>query len=154
MSVVAVLNNLEIEQLAVRAKVQLLAAEMQKHPQIEIPVFHHFLPGLYIREIHVPKDALTVGKIHKYPCLNFLSKGERTTLIDGHMVRIKAPHVHWTPGGHQRFSYTHEDSVWITTHWSDERDIDRLEHDLVANTEEEYRDFIKLLTMEAPICLS
>ena len=111
---------------------------------------------MYLRELHIPKDALTVGKIHKQSCLNFLTKGERTTLINGMMVRIKAPHVHWTPPGHQRFSYTHEDSVWVTLHWNprNERNIKKLETELVAETEDEYRDFVKFLEMEVPTCLS
>ena len=154
MSVVSVLSGQELEQLATRANVQRVAAEMLTHEQVEIPVFHTFRPGIYLREIHIPKDTITVGKIHKFSCINFLTKGERTTLIGGYMVRIKAPHVHCSPPGHQRLSITHEDSVWITAHFTDEQDIKRLEHDLVAETEEEYQDFIKLLTMETSRCLS
>ena len=150
MSVIAALTDKEIVQLATRAKVQALAREMEKFPQIECPLFHHFIPGLYIRELHIPKDALTVSKIHKLPSLNILSKGERATLIDDQFVRIKAPHIHWSPAGHQRFSYTYEDSVWVTMHLNprNEKNVATLEKELAAETEEEYRDFIKFLEME------
>ena len=93
------LSNDEIVQLATRAKVQALEVEMKKLPQVECPLFHHFMPGMYVRELHIPRDALTVGKIHKFPCLNFLTKGERTTLIDERMVRIQGSPYPLVPTG-------------------------------------------------------
>lgn len=141
----------------VRERVIAVEAEMLKAPQLDpslLPVFHHFAPGLYARELHIPKGALTTGKIHKYPCLNILAKGERSTLIGDEVIRLCAPHVHVTPAGSKRISYTHEDSVWITVHATTETDVAKLECDLVAESEEEYADFCRLIEAEAKPCLS
>ena len=46
--------------------------------------------------------------------------------------------------------------MWVTMHWnpSNERNIKKLEKELVAETEDEYRAFVKFLEMEVPTCLS
>jgi hypothetical protein len=145
------LSDQEIAQIDTRAKVQAIAAEMLKYPQVDCPLLHHFSPGLYIRELHIPAGALTVGKIHKLPCQNLLAVGERTTWIIDGMRRIRAPHAHWTPPGHQRISYTHQDSVWMTFHPNsrEERNIAVLERELFTESEEEYLEFRKFLELDA-----
>jgi hypothetical protein len=143
------------QEYSAREKVQAMEHEICKSPEAiyELPVFHHFSFGLYARELHIKKGMITVGKIHKYPCLNILAKGDRSTLIDGQLVRIKAPHVHVAPAGMKRISYSHEDSVWITVHATQETELDKLEEELVANTEQEYQDFCKAIEMDRQKCL-
>lgn len=130
-----------------RAVVQEFEAAMRRLPPAVIvdpkslTLIHHFAPGIYMRELHIPRDMITTGKIHKYACLNILAKGKRSTLVDGLIVTIEAPHIHLSPPGMKRVSYTHEDSVWITVHPTNLTDIDELERELVCETEEEYRAF-------------
>jgi hypothetical protein len=131
-----------------RQRLELLQTEMKKLPQVELKLYHHFpQPGVYVRELHIPKGVTTIGKIHKYPCWNILAKGERSTLIDGRIERIAAPHVHWTPAGTKRISYTHEYSIWLTVHTTTQTDIEVLERELVAETEEEFQQFVALIDM-------
>jgi hypothetical protein len=144
---------MQVAQLSVRDKVGIIEQEIKKLPEaiFELPVFHHFSHGLYARELHIKKGMITVGKIHKFPCLNILAKGDRSTLIDGKIVRIRAPHVHVAPAGMKRISYSHEDSVWITVHATQETELEKLEEELVAETEQEYQDFC--IAMEKQKCL-
>jgi hypothetical protein len=155
LNVLLPMSDADVEQLAYRAKAQALAQEILKYPQLELPLYHFFQPGIYIRELHLPAGALTVGNIHKLPCRNILTKGERTTWIVDEFVRIRGPHIHWTPPGHQRVSYTHEDSIWVTIHNNprDERNIAVLEHEFFAKSEEEYLQFCNFLDMEPVQCL-
>ncbi len=105
-------------------------------------VKHHFASGMYMRELHIPAGMITIGKIHKYPCLNILAKGKRATLVEGFMVTVEAPHISLSPAGMKRVSYTLEDAVWITAHATDKTDVDAIEHDLVCDSEEEYQAFL------------
>lgn len=138
-------NNLAIP--ITRAKVQEFEAAMRNLPpslQVNpssLTVRHHFSPGLYLRELHIPAGMVTTGKIHKYPCINILAKGRRSTLVDGLIVVIDAPHIHISPPGIKRVSLTHEDSVWITVHATNLTDVDEIERELVCDTEEEYLAF-------------
>ncbi len=126
-------------------------AEVRVPPRA-FTVRHHFSPGIYMRELHVPQGLITTGKIHKYPCMNILAKGKRATLIEDHISVVTAPHVHMSPAGMKRISYTLEDAVWITVHPTDKTDVAELERDLVCDTEEEYQAF--LASGVSPECLS
>ncbi len=103
---------------------------------------HHFLPGIYMRELHIPAGMITTGKIHKYECISLLSKGQRATLVDGKIELITAPYMQMTLPGFKRISLTIEDSVWITVHLTDITSIPLLEKELVCDTEEEYQAFL------------
>lgn len=108
----------------------------------DFTVRHHFAPGVYMRELHIPKGMITIGKIHKYPCLAILAKGKRKTLIDGRLEIVTAPHVSLSPAGMKRASEAMEDSVFITVHPTHKTDIDEIERDLVCETEEDYQAFL------------
>jgi hypothetical protein len=141
-----------------RALVQDFESAMRKLPQAlqvdpkSLTVRHHFAQGLYLRELHIPAGMITTGKIHKYECFNILAKGRRSTLIDGKIVTVEAPHVHLSPPGIKRVSLTHVDSVWITAHATVLTDVNEIERELVCDTEEQYLEF--LACGEHPQCLS
>jgi hypothetical protein len=140
--------------LVTRQEVTALETEMKKLPQVEIPVAHFFSKGLYVRAVSIPKGAVTVGKIHKHECISILAKGERSTLVNGKIVRVSAGFIQVTPPGFKRASFTHEDSVWVTAHATEERDIAKLEDELVCDTERDYQDFCRVIEAEAAECLS
>jgi hypothetical protein len=103
---------------------------------------HHFLPGIYIRELHIPQGYITTGRIHKHECISILSKGQRATLVDGRIEVVTAPYTQITPPGFKRISLTLENSVWSTVHLTDLTDIKALEKELVCDTEGEYQAFL------------
>src|ERR1700691_5873544 len=78
------------ESFTVRERVNAIEAEMRKEPQLSLPLVHHFSHGLYARELHIPKDALITGKIHKFAQLNILLKGDLSVLIGDQVCRVKA----------------------------------------------------------------
>ncbi len=117
----------------------------------DFTVRHHFAPGVYMRELHIPSGMITIGKIHKYPCLAILAKGRRKTLIDGKLTIVSAPHVSLSPAGMKRASEALEDSIFITVHPTDKTNIAEIERELVCDSEEEYQEF---LTAMAHPCLS
>jgi hypothetical protein len=147
-----------LEQLPIRDKVFFVETIIKEHPlalsAADFPLAHHFLPGMYLRDVHVRKGMLTIGKIHKHPCANFLIKGDRSTVVGDRIVRVKAPYMDISPAGTKRITYTHEDSVWRTAHLTTETDIEKLEHDLVAETEQEYEEFCRMVEAETHKCLS
>ena len=110
----------------------------------DFTVRHHFAPGIYMRELHIPAGMITIGKIHKHPCLAILAKGRRKTLIDGKIVTATAPHISLSPAGAKRASEALEDSVFITVHENPDNNtaIEELERYLACDTEEEYQAFL------------
>ena len=136
------MNNLEVFQSSVREKVFKAEELMLQMPQLELEVKHYFSHGVYARELYIPKDTILVGKLHKYPQLNILSKGDISVLIDEEVKRIQAPYTVVSPAGTKRIAYTHEDTIWLTIHGTEETNLDAIEEYFTANSEQDYLDFI------------
>ncbi len=100
---------------------------------------HHFQPGVYIRELFIPKNMVLTGRIHKTQHLNILSQGKMSVWTEDGIKTLQSSHVMQSLPGIKRVGYAHEDSVWITIHAnpSDERDLGKVESRLFADTFEE-----------------
>jgi len=138
-----------LEQLPIRDKVFFFETVIKEHPlaltAADFPVFHHFSPGRYRRELRVPKGMIIIGKLHKYACVSTLEEGDMSVLVGDEIVRIKAPYIGISPAGTKRIAYTHEASIWITSHVTTETDVAKLEHELVAESEQEYQEFCRII---------
>lgn len=137
------MNTLTFEKLIPREVVHNLEAVMKIMPnQVELPVSHHFSLGIYARALYIPRDCTLVGKLHKYPQLNILAQGRLSCLIDNKIELMNAVQIISSPAGTKRVAYAHEDSIWITVHSTEETDVDKIEQHFIAQSEEEYLEFI------------
>lgn len=112
---------------------------------VEFPTRHFFSPGVYAREITIPAGTALTGKIHKYAQLNILSKGEMSVLTHEGPRRVKAPFTIVSPPGTKRAAIAHTECVWTTIHGTDETDLEKIEKHFIAQTEQEYLEFCKVL---------
>lgn len=116
---------------------------MKRHPNALIgdndknPLKHSFADGCYIREIFNPAHELIVTKIHKLAHPYFLLEGEMSILTEEGVKRIKAPHYGITPAGTKRVIFTHTDCVFVTVHVTKERDLTKIEEEVIAKTWDE-----------------
>jgi hypothetical protein len=104
-------------------------------PQIDIPIQHHFSDGIYGREMFVPAGAAFTGKIHKTEHMSILLSGEmliKTTT--GAAEHIKAPCMFISPADTKKAGLAITDSTFITIHGTHERDINKLESELVSDS--------------------
>ena len=126
-----------------RTQICAIEAEMLKLPQIEIPVKHYFSHGMYAREITVPANALIIGLIHKYPQINILSKGTIRVLIDETIREITASYTVVSEPGIKRIAYAVTECVWTTIVHTFKTDVEEIEKEFFAYSEQEYEDFVK-----------
>lgn len=139
-----------------REKVMRAEALMREHGDpVEIPVTHYFANkgtkrGIYARQITIPAGTVLTGKIHKYEQVNILSKGDISVLTDDGIVRVQAPFTIVSPPGTKRIAYTHEECVWTTVHSTDETDLERIEAEFIAQSEQEYIAFVRALEAPCP----
>ena len=131
-----------------REKVHALEAALKTMPQAELKLIHHFSPGVYARELHIPADCTVVGEIHKYPQLNILSKGKIRVLLEEGMVDVEAPFTVLSPAGTKRIAYALTDCVWTTILHTDETNIPAIEKHFIAKSEQEYLEFNGQLQLE------
>lgn len=107
-------------------RVRRLADELTKVPQVDCPIRHHFAPGVYAREITIPKGVVLVGAVHKQENLAILSKGRLQLVVDGGTRIIEAPAVVRVMPGMQNAAVALEEAVWTNVFATTETDPDKL----------------------------
>ena len=109
------------------------------------PIKHHFMDGIYIREMHMRKGSAVIGAIHKHLHMCFLLTGRITVVNEEETVDHVAPCFIISTPGIKRILYAHEDSIWFNTHKnpSNTEDLDKLEKEIVAISYQEYEEYIK-----------
>lgn len=109
------------------------------------PLTHKFTDGIYVREIFIPAGTYIVGKIHKHEHPNFLMSGTVEVVTEsGGCERLVGPLSMISPAGTKRALRAITDLVWITVHHnpSNTQDLDELEEIVIADSYEEYQQFI------------
>lgn len=94
---------------------------------VALPLVHRFTPGLYIREIFIPKGTLLTTVEHdvKHPFI--ISQGCVSVWSDNEgEVIYEAPYTGITTPGTRRIVYAHEDTIWTTIHPTDLKDPDEI----------------------------
>lgn len=119
---------------ALRGKIDALEALMLREPQVEIEPVHYFAHGLYAREITIKAGTLLTGKIHRTEHLNIISRGRIIVWTEDGMREVSAPFTMVSRPGTKRVGYAIEDTVWTTIHATEERDLEKLEIELIAPT--------------------
>jgi len=116
------------------------------------PLKHTFVPGMYIREITMPKGALLTSKIHKIEHPYFVVSGDVSVITEKGEVRIKAPFSGITPAGTKRLLYCHEETVWITVHRTDKTDLEEIEEEVIAKDFNEFEGVIEMRNIPEQLC--
>lgn len=115
----------------------------------EQEVEHAFIPGAYARSLLIKEGALIIGKIHRYPCFNFILRGRITVWSEEGIKEIVAPFFFVSQPGIKRVGYAHEETLWFNVHGTTETDLEVIEAQLIAKTfddlliPESFMQFIK-----------
>lgn len=89
-------------------------------PPVDCPLKHIFTPGLYTRQIFIPKDTLITSREHITEHPFVVISGDISVFSDNEQSqRYVAPHVGVTLPGTRRVLFAHEDTIWITFHATD-----------------------------------
>ena len=103
--------------------------------QRNIPLRHSFAPGVYLREVDMPKDTFVIGHKHKTRHFNIVLSGKASVLMNGVVHQIEAPSIFVSDPGVRKVLYIREDMRWATVHPTNETDIEMLELELVEKSE-------------------
>lgn len=112
-----------------------LESVMLERPQVECPITHHFMPGIYLREMFVPAGTLILGHEHKthHGCL--LLKGTiRQLSEDGEPVKeLNAPLIFLAPPG-RKLGFAVTDVIFCNLFATEETDPVRIEEQVVIKS--------------------
>lgn len=107
--------------------VRALEDEMRKLPQIQLETKHYFADGMYCRALFRPAGTLIVGKQHRREHFYIVVTGkvqvEQNVYGPGSIV-VSGP-------GTKRAVLALEDSLCITVHRTNKKNLDKIERDLI-----------------------
>lgn len=90
--------------------------------EIDLNVIHHFLAGVYAKQMLLPAKHFAVSHAHAYDHLSILAKGQVTVEVQGVKTQYMAPACITILAGQHHTITAHEDSVWFCIHATDETD--------------------------------
>ena len=107
--------------------------------QVETPLEHKFAEGVYLRELHIPKDTVLIGKRHRLETMNILLEGEISIYMgeDLPVKNLKAPCIFNSKPGVKKLGYTKEGCIFANIHPTKETDLGKIEEQFII-PEEEY----------------
>jgi hypothetical protein len=121
-----------MEEIIAHNKIDELEVVLLEYPPVSCPLNHEFVPGMYIREIFMPKGTMITSVIHNIEHPYFI----RTGLVsvwsenDGEQMLYTSNRGITKPGT-RRVLYIHEDTVWVTVHRTDIRPKDDSEESVM-----------------------
>ena len=118
----------------VRQRALAIERRIQQVPQVNCPVRHYFIPGMYAREITIPAGTAITGAVHKQQSIVVLSAGRmRLDTADG-VLEIAAPFTMICNPGAKNVAEAIEQCVWTNFFATTETDIDKLVEELTEST--------------------
>lgn len=119
--------------------------QIQDHAElIDVPVEHHFAPGVYMRQMNAKAGTVVVSKMHRTEHFIMFLTGSCSVMTENGIEHIKAPCVLRTMPGTQRIGYFHEDTSCITIHPTQSTDLEEIEQQVIV-PEEEIEQFLAAL---------
>jgi mannose-6-phosphate isomerase-like protein (cupin superfamily) len=111
-----------------------LQREMVNFTPYEPQTEHYWADGMYCRKVPRPAGCLVVGKVHKREHFYLVAKG-RVAVYGGwgEAKLYESGDVIVSEPGTRRVVYALEDSVCITVHRTETRDIAKIDDELVES---------------------
>ncbi len=115
-----------------RQKLADLEGVLSQFEQPEFKTEHFFAHGTYTRVLHLPKDTVLTGKIHRYSCVNIVPKGKIAVITDEGEYEITGPYVFVSGAGVNKAGLVLEDTIWINVHpWDGDEDLEQIEREVI-----------------------
>jgi hypothetical protein len=77
---------------------------------------HHFSGNLYAREYFLARNALCLGRVHKFDHIAVVARGDVSVISKDGWFRLKAGSILESKAGSQRLVFGHEDTLFVTIH--------------------------------------
>jgi len=126
--------------------------ELLKQPQVECPLIHYHIDGVYARRGFIPAGTVLTGAIHKFESISILAQGTLRITNGTTSFVISAPHVMTDKPGIKRLGYAETDCTFITIHKTDGIEEGDIRDKLISNTFEDYEEFEQQLLLGEQVC--
>ena len=106
-------------------RVYALERILERAPQVECPLRHHFAPGMYAREMTIPAGVTATGAVHKTEHLSIVY-GHCMVTTDEGVKEILDRLTFVSKPGAKRALYALTETIFTTIHATDETDLEKL----------------------------
>jgi hypothetical protein len=79
-------------------------------PQVELPLTHDFVDGVYARTMFIPKGTILTGAVHSKDCLSVIRTGELLIATENGSVHVKTGDMLPSKAGTKRAGIALEDT--------------------------------------------
>jgi hypothetical protein len=111
-------------------------------------ITNFFAPGVYVRQMFLPKGMVVVGKIHKTRHVSIISCGMVSVTTENGTETIEGPYTFINEPGEKRAVYAHKDTIWTTIHPTEETDLSKIEDEVIAKDYAELENPLNNLRIE------
>ena len=133
-----------LAELGTMPEILRIEQELLQMPQVELPIEHYQIDGVYARSMFIPAGTILTGKIHNFESIAILAKGRIRITNGTESYIISEGHIMVDKPGVKRLGYAETDVVFITVHRTDNIEIEAIEKELVSATFEEYEQQLLL----------
>lgn len=103
----------------------------------QLGVQHHFLPGLYLKEMRIPAGTAVGKHTHDFDHMSILARGSvvvKMTPTDGRWLKrmYDAPAYILIQAGVEHEIHASTDATWFCSHATDETDPDKIDNALIG----------------------
>ena len=133
-----------LAELGTMPEILRIEQEILKMPQVELPIEHYQIDGVYARSMFIPAGTILTGKIHNFESIAILAKGRIRITNGTESYIISEGHIMVDKPGVKRLGYAETDVIFITVHRTDNIEIEAIEKELVSATFEEYEQQLLL----------
>lgn len=95
------------------ADIERLEDAMLAGPRLDLPLKHHFAPGVYVRELFVPKGTVIIGHEHRNATMNIVLAGRARVLSGGPVAELAAGDIFTSGAGVRKVALVLEDLRWL-----------------------------------------
>ena len=133
-----------LAELGAMPEILRIEQELLQMPQVELPIEHYQIDGVYARSMFIPAGTILTGKIHNFESIAILAKGRIRITNGTESYIISEGHIMIDQPGVKRLGYAETDVIFITVHRTDNTEIEAIEKELVSATFEEYQQQLLL----------
>ena len=127
-----------LAELGTMPEILRIEKEILAMPQVECPLIHYHIDGVYARRGFIPAGTVLTGAIHKFESISILAQGTLRITNGNTSHVISAPHVMTDKPGIKRLGYAETDCTFITIHKTDTKYEGDIRDKLICDTFEDY----------------
>ena len=106
--------------------------------QVECPISHYQIEGVYCRSMFIPAGTVITGAIHNKENISILAQGTIRVTNGTDSKLISAPCIMVDLPGIKRLGVSETDVTFINIWRTDTTDLDEIEKEIRSDTFEEY----------------